>query len=220
MIYWLIADLDARFVDGGYTDGSSLALNVGKYQQSGDINKLMKVVLTNTNNNESGSHSSFLAYFSNPMNAGVEPGSYIWPSASSPMQSLQIFDTYLDEDLLGNLLEPIEGTNLRTAVVSATTIDNTAYGVVAGQQVELLLIDLNTDIPTIILGADDVDEYTRPLSRMAETIASNDELVARVQAFAAPIEGEAETSDVNLVKYQLLGLISPVAVCLAAIFWY
>ncbi|GKY95004.1 hypothetical protein MPSEU_000465000 [Mayamaea pseudoterrestris] len=192
-------DLDGRFIDGGYTDPGSLALALGQYHQNGgNLDKTLKVILTNTNevSNETDSHP-ILPYFSNPGNAKVEPGMYYWPPDSIPMPSLQIFGEELDYDSLYKQLQPIKGTTLMTGVVKAMTIDNEAYGVFAGQHVEIMLIDLNAAIPTVLVGPLTVAAYVAPLAAMAVEIASSDALLNQIKTFtssnAASDGGEGDT---------------------------
>ena len=77
---------------------------------------------------------------------------------------------------------PIEGTNLTTAIYSLTTIDNEAFGVQAGQSVELLLLQINSGIPTNLLFLSAVEQWSEPLGEMAQTIADSVELRSRIQA--------------------------------------
>jgi hypothetical protein len=83
------------------------------------------------------------------------------------------------------MLEPVDGTNLTTALLKATTINNDAYGVLAGQDVEILLIDLNAAIPTVIVGQESASAFTTPLADMAFTIASSRDLLDRISSFTA-----------------------------------
>ena len=198
--------MDGVFVDGGYTDTLSLALNVGQYHETGgDLDKVLKIVLTNTNEFtvETQGHP-ILAYFSNPDNQNVEPGAYLWSPESLPGPSYQIFQESLTYERLIELSQPIVGSNLSTALLKATTINNDAYGVLSGQAVEILLIDLNAAIPTVILGQDSAKEYTEPLADMAVHIASSDELRSRVESFAAPVDEPVSSAYGNRMSALLL----------------
>jgi hypothetical protein len=75
---------------------------------------------------------------------------------------------------------------MTTARLNGTTIDNSSFGVYAGQQVEILLLNLNEDITTLVtlvVGKDNVEKYTQPLADMTRHIASNQELVEQVHNF-------------------------------------
>ena len=49
----------------------------------------------------------------------------------NPQWSNQIVEESLDEDSAKAMFEPINGTNLTSATISATTVDNPAYGIAA-----------------------------------------------------------------------------------------
>jgi len=99
------------------------------------------------------------------------------------LRSPQIFQEYLDTEGIDALVEPIANSNLTTARLEGTTIDNPSFGVSAGQKVEILLLNLNEDITTLVVGKGKVEEYTQPLADMTKHIASNQELVERVRSF-------------------------------------
>jgi hypothetical protein len=102
----------------------------------------------------------------------------------APYRSPQIFQEYLSKSGIDSLIEPIKDSNMTTARLNGTTIDNPSFGVYAGQQVEILLLNLNEDITTLVVGKDNVQKYTQPLADMTKHIASNQELVERVRNFA------------------------------------
>ena len=137
---------DGIFVDGYVADNPSLANNVGQYHRSGgDLSRKMKVILTNTNQ-EWGTtfqYTQILQYFESPINKDVKAGEFIWPSGMwTPYQSPQLFQEAMNSSTLDELLEGIEGSNMTTAILNGTTIDNPSFGVKAGQHVEILLINL------------------------------------------------------------------------------
>ncbi|OEU23326.1 hypothetical protein FRACYDRAFT_233497 [Fragilariopsis cylindrus CCMP1102] len=179
---------DGRFVDGYVTDQATLALNIGQYQtrMNGDMSKILKVILTITNNYEFGPTGLILPYFNTTFNENVNPGDYLWPEQHDfplPMISQQVFDQYMDIDSLAAITEPIDGLNVTTATVSAQTLENPRYHIKAGQRVEILILSLNSNIPTVILGKDAIEATKYPLADMARGIASSQELLRRVKAF-------------------------------------
>lgn len=206
-----MADRDSYFVDGAYTDAASLALTIGQFHQSGgDLDAPLKVLLVNTNelfSDDSFSHP-LLAYFSNPENENIAPGSYHWPEGLLPGPSMQIFQDYLDEDNLSGLVESIPEMNLTTAVIKTTTIDNEAYGVLAGQTVNILLIDLNAAIPTVIVGEEDVDRFLPPLSRLVVDISSSSQLLDRIQSFASFAEVSNAAAPTKRILASFLGIFA------------
>ena len=88
---------DGYFIDGGFTDGPSLVINVAQYQawyNYGDMNETLKVILTNTNEawGTDYQYTQILQFFDSPLNQDVEPGGFNWPPGwSLPCQSQQIF---------------------------------------------------------------------------------------------------------------------------------
>jgi len=180
---------DGQFIDGAFSDNPSVALNVAQYQNSegADMTKTMKLVLTNNNRNftaDTYDTHQILQYFETEFNQNIEPGDYIWlKHMASPYRSPQVFGDSLSEDDLMAAVEPTEGSNITTAIFKATTGENKAFGIQAGQTVELLLINTNEDIITTIASLDLIKEYTVPLAEMAQKIAANEELVSRVQQF-------------------------------------
>ena len=180
---------DGRFIDGYFTDSITAALNIGHYQtkQRGDLSKTIKLVMTD-NNEPSFSPATFLAYFNSPVNQGVKPGEFLWPRNFTstfllPFYSIQIFEQYLDMDLLESQTETLIGINVTTFQTTATTINNPAFNTIAGQKVEILLLRLNADISTVIIGPTDIELYKEPLAEMAEGIAGSSQLVDRVHEF-------------------------------------
>lgn len=140
---------DGQFVDGAFTDNPAVAANIASYQRSADANlsQTIHLVVTNTNSafeNNTYDLQQYLQYYNTHFNEGVEPGGYVWlPGFLSPYTSPQIFaESLQDEDML-NAVEEIDGSNLTTLRLSGTTIDNPAYGVRAGQTVEILMLNIN-----------------------------------------------------------------------------
>jgi len=187
-------DLDGRILDGGYTDSATLALNLGQYQMTNKINcagpqkhdnqQPLKFVVTLVAG--STTYSSLLSYFETDSNKDIMPGETIWPKAGAfplPIQSPQIFGTYEDSSTL-NIKDVQDFHNVvEYTTISTTTIDNPAYHVKAGQDVELLVLSLKTDIPVVIIGTELIDEWTQPLAELVENISASDELVEIVESF-------------------------------------
>ena len=148
----------------------------------------MKVILTNTNNEWDSVYNiqQILMHWSAPFNQDVEPGSFLWLEDYNlqPMQSTQIFSEFMDEAMLNSVLEPVDGTNFTTAILSGTTIENPSFSVQAGQAVEILLININTPIPTLIASPLFIETLKGPMGDMVIDIATNPELLARVNAFS------------------------------------
>mmetsp|Transcript_21737 Transcript_21737/g.43516 ORF Transcript_21737/g.43516 Transcript_21737/m.43516 type:complete len:505 (+) Transcript_21737:388-1902(+) len=181
---------DGLFIDGGFVDNPSLVINVAQYQISGgDLDDTLRVILTNTNEawGDDYQYSLFLQYFDSPINEGVEPGSFQWaPGMFTPYQSPQIFGDFMDESILDGLIEPIPDSNMTTALLRGITIDNPTFGIKAGQQVEILLVNLNEPITTYIATPAIVDYFTEPLADMTVHIAENKELANRIKLFVEP----------------------------------
>lgn len=175
------------FVDGGYQDTTGLAYTIGQYQSTADanLNLTFKVILTNTNSAwDNYSRQIIMQHFSTSFNANIEPGDFFWdPVIAVPTRSYQIFEDYMNATILDALIEPIEGSNMTTVLLSGTTTDNQAYLVRQGQKVEMLIINTNANIPTSIASSTMIEEYKIPMGDMAVDIATNMVLKNRVQAF-------------------------------------
>ena len=125
-------------------------------------------------------------YFETDFNEGVAPGGFLWnPGMDSPYRSPQIFSDYLDGNILNDKVVPIDGSNMTTATFSTTTVDNPAFGVLAGQPVEVLLLNLNAIMATNVIGITAIDYNTPGLVDMTNHIAFNEELLDRVRVFVA-----------------------------------
>lgn len=182
-------ETDGRFLDGTYTDQPTMALNIGQYQtrENGDLSKTLRMIITE-NNYYSYGPEPVLAYFNTSFNSDVAPGDLLWPSPEEwpfpiAVLSPQIFEETLEASDIEAVTQPITGINVTTAVLSGTTIDNPAFKTKAGQKVEILLISLNSNIPTDIIGEIQIEEYTPRLAQMAFDIVESEELVDRVAAF-------------------------------------
>ena len=146
----------------------------------------LKAIITNTNQewDTEWNRAQFLQYFSTYFNRNVSAGGFLWgPGFYAPYRSPQIFEEYLDPNGIDALLEPIEGTNLTTALLTGTTVDNPAFGVVGGQTVNILLLNTNAPITTYVVGLSQIEALSEPLAEMAAEIAGSGELVRRVRHF-------------------------------------
>eukprot|EP00581_Thalassiosira_minuscula_P017610 CAMPEP_0183716152 /NCGR_PEP_ID=MMETSP0737-20130205/10158_1 /TAXON_ID=385413 /ORGANISM="Thalassiosira miniscula, Strain CCMP1093" /LENGTH=628 /DNA_ID=CAMNT_0025945371 /DNA_START=41 /DNA_END=1924 /DNA_ORIENTATION=+ len=202
------SDTDGMFLDGWISDNPAFAINVGQYHISGgDLSETVKVILTNTNQawptdvkDDPFQPLQILQYYESPVNKGAEPGSFNWPQGMYvPYQSPQVFSDFMDFPTLNSLLEPIPGSNMTTAILNGTTVDNPVFGVRAGQQVEIFLINLNEPITTYVATPGMVQSYTEPLASMTKAIADNEELAKRIKAFVEPLpsdgDGDGDGSD-------------------------
>jgi hypothetical protein len=116
----------------------------------------------------------------------------LWPALSpeqfaapNPVLSMQIFGEYMNSSELQSLREPVNGTNITTSILKATTIDNPTYGVRAGQAVEIFYLEIHSSIPTTIVGVNQTRYWTPKLADLAwdiSTIAADD-LLVRIDEF-------------------------------------
>ena len=180
-------EMDAFLIDGWFIDNPALVINVGNQQQKQEnTTSPIKVILTNTNDkwNTTFNYAQILQYYNTYFNEDVEPGSFLWaPTYYAPYRSPQIFEEYMDERGLDALLEPLAGTNMTTALLTGTTVDNTAFAISAGQTVEILLLNVNSNITTFVIGKQAIVDFTEPLANMTRNIAANQQLVQRVRDF-------------------------------------
>lgn len=187
---------DGRLMDGAFSDGISLALNIGQYQtvDGGSLDKTIKVIMSN-NNVYKENQTSVLVYFNTTFNAKVAPGDFLWGPATdsststgsqvqgTPWRSAQIFEEYLDDTILSSCLLNLPNSQMTYCFLNATTIDNAYFGVKAGQKVEILLFEINSEIPTFLIGRNATTTYVEPLVNLARDIASNTDLVSIVASF-------------------------------------
>ena len=204
---------DYWFYDGGYTDGPSVANTLGRYQKEHGVKSEVKLVISN-NNFDTDNNNNVLDYFSTPWNEGIAPGDFVWPPgvgtgpSNNPEQSAQIFEEYFDAESYDAIFEPINGTDLSIAIVNATTVDNPAFSVDAGQKVSIAIINLNSDIPTFIVTEPVITGYTPAMVVLAETIAGSQILADKVEAFASLSEPEPEdTSNAASTFFFSLGVM-------------
>jgi hypothetical protein len=187
--------VDGRLVDGSFTDGPTLAQSVGQYQQSianshSNSSKSLKIILTN-NNNYADTNVRFLEYFNTTFNQGIAPGDFIWSppltrgggAEANPRRSKQIFAEYMDDATLLAAFVPINGTNLTTATYELTTLANPVFKVKAGLKVELLLLQINSNLPTSYSSQQETEANVIPLAELAQQIADSRVLRDRIQAF-------------------------------------
>lgn len=189
-------EADSHFLDGLATDTTALSTTIGNYQSSpdADLSKTIKVLLSNNNQvwNDTSNYQQILFHYSTAFNQNIAPSEFLWLKDynKQPIHSPQIFEEYMDVDSLNSLVMPIEGSNMTTALLKGTTVDNQAFSVVAGQSVEILLINVNEPIPTMIAGPSLINAVKGPMGDMAVEIATNPELLARVEAFLS-LDGKA-----------------------------
>ncbi|CAB9505333.1 expressed unknown protein [Seminavis robusta] len=184
------AEEDGFLIDGWFIDNPAVVINVGHYQQkigaTESKGKTVKLIITNTNEewNTTFNYAQYLQYFSTYFNNNIGPGDFLWaPGYWAPFRSPQIFEEYLDQKGLDDLLEPVPNTNFTTALLTGTTIDNPSFGVTAGMSVEILLLNLNENITTFVVGKQAVEKFTDPLANMTRSIAASEVLVQRVRDF-------------------------------------
>jgi hypothetical protein len=80
-----------------------------------------------------------LSYFEAPFNKERGSGRvYLGEWSASNSVAVSTSEEELNDTTMLDAFRPIEGTNFTTAVYYATTIDNPAFGVKAGQQVQIL----------------------------------------------------------------------------------
>jgi hypothetical protein len=168
-----------------------MAMNIGQYQtvDNGDLNKTLKIIVAH-NNAWDEDDIRFTSYFNTTYNEGVEPGEFNWaPGINSaeyrsiPWRSFQIFDQYLDDEMIDEASVPIAGTNLTTAVFEATTIENIAFSVKSGQTVQMLLLQTNSNIEVSLFLHSDILSNAEMLGQLALDIMTSAELVARIEDF-------------------------------------
>jgi len=186
---------DGRLIDGGIAgDGAGFVQNIAEYQRDGNLTKTLKIIYTYNNLLEE-TDNRFLGYFRTTFNQNIGPGDFVWVPGilagtdqvrQTPWRSMQVFSDYLDDDIADAARRTVSNSNYTYAVYNATTIDNAAYGVKAGQQIQILELRVNGDIPTVLFSTGAVRSQTIPLAEAAVGIMSSAELLDAVKTFAGP----------------------------------
>ena len=196
IFYYLETKLSFLCLSLCFSYWTALAGNIGRHHASLNatgLNQTLKVIVT-LNNYYSDTNMRFLSYFATSFNQGVAPGDWIWPPNAAaagtlftnPWRSLQIFADALDDAAFRAQCSPVGGnTNVTTAVLSATTLENRAFGVKAGQRVRLLVLQLNSGVPTRLFTARQVAESRAPLAALSRDILESAVLRQRIQDFVA-----------------------------------
>jgi hypothetical protein len=176
----------------------ALAGNIAQYQRDGNNhNVTIKVILTN-HNYVKDTNMKFLSYFNTTFNRGIDPGDLLWqPTAGilksganfHPIRSIQIFQDYMDDTIMLSKFQSVPnttyGSNLTSAIYEVTTIDNEAYGIIGGQKVQILLLQINSLIPTIVIVARSIDQTSIQYANLAYDIMSSTVLDDRIKSFIA-----------------------------------
>ena len=182
----------SRLMDGYYSDNIALATNIARYQDvygaQGPSSTCLRAIVTN-NNVYTDSNFNILSFFNTSFNQGIEPGGFLWPTSwamnytmPNPRRSPQIFAECMSNADLDDALVSIPGTNFSTALLRGTTIKNDAFGVEAGLCVNILLLQTNSNITTLVLPPN-AQEYQNSLTELAKAVASNDLIKERVASF-------------------------------------
>jgi hypothetical protein len=105
---------------------------------------------------------------------------------------------------------------MTTAILRGETINNAAFGIRAGQSVEILLINLNEAITTVIVTPELIEKWTEPLASMTKNIAENKVLAARIKAFVEPVTAPNDVSSCarRLLSKAAIALIATAHYCL------
>lgn len=173
---------DGWFIDGGKVENYALSATISQYQLEPDYDdsEPLKIILTNTNQYWiwEWDLKQLLRYFDSSYTKGIKPGGFM-----GDQRSPQIFEDFMDLELLNTGVERISGSNMTTIRMDLTTIDNRPFGVQGGLAVELLMINLNEDITTFVGGPSIIANTTDAHAEMTYKIATNEVLVQRVRDF-------------------------------------
>ena len=173
-------------------------MNIAQYQAQNPNfgNTTIKVILTNVNN-VGDANTNILSYFSAWFNKKVTPGDWIWapgvvltePVQRGAFRSQQICTETMSDAILAKLT-PVSSTNytywnVTSGVLNCTTVDNKPFGVQAGLKIKILLLRINSQVPTNLITPSSLKKWKIPLSEQTKYIATEPEIVNRIQAFMA-----------------------------------
>ena len=146
-------NIDARFIDGGYADAPTLALTLGLYQtrENGDLDTVLNLLWPLT---------SLQIHISQPTSELISIKILHLVNTcglQKKMEGLAQFfqinhHKYLEQKWAVISLLVKRKPLITTALISTTTIENPVFKTKAGQKVEILLIALNSKVPTAVIG--------------------------------------------------------------------
>ena len=125
----------------------------------------------------------------------------------NPQWSNQIVEESLDEDSAKAMFEPINGTNLTSATISATTVDNPAYGIAAKQKVSILWLNMNSNVLTFLITSPMINGYTPDIVSMVEAIAGSSALGDVSTAFAGVVSDSVDRDGTLMIQAQQMTTI-------------
>ena len=145
---------DAALIDGGYVDNLGVGQMIGTMQKRFPGQRLRFILNDASDMN---TMSSALYFQNSPYSGGAAPGgptNLWWPNMTVALA--QIFDT--DWSDVKSSLRPVpasttsfkpvqDNATLTYTTVSTTTVANDYYGCAAGTKVDLLIFELNNNLP-------------------------------------------------------------------------
>ena len=157
-----------RFADGGYADDSAIATNIAKMQTEFPRSKVLKIVALDNNpctDQDCSDGSASLA-------ASQE---YNWATLFPGDQGASFLGVNLKNTIFAEPLSSAEISGQRLTSTSKvtiskgtfTTIENEAYGVHQGQTVNMLVVHINANLPTVLI--DSGDETTKEFTDLAQS---------------------------------------------------
>ena len=81
------------------------------------------------------------------------------------------------------MITNVTDSSMSVAAISATTVDNLAFGVKKGQPVDILLINLNSNVTTMVIGPTAIQDNIQNLVHMTNDVAFNKDLLEKVSNF-------------------------------------
>jgi len=161
-----------RFADGGYADDSSIATNIAKMQREFTRETVLKVVALDSNpctaadcHDDSKTLADTQVY--NWGSLFKETGESLGSSRNAMLNlNNQIFaEPFSAADMTGRRLDSTSKVSISKGTF--TTIQNDVYGVLPGQQVDMLVVHINAALSTEVV--DSGEETTKAFADVAQS---------------------------------------------------
>ena len=157
-----------RFADGGYADDSSIATNIAKMQREFTRGTVLKVVALDSNpctaadchdNSETLARTQIYNWGS------LFEGSLTSQNAMLNLNNQIFAEPFSAADMTGERLDSTSKVSISKG--RFTTIQNDVYGVMPGQQVDMLVVHINADLSTEVV--DSGEEMTKSFTDVAQS---------------------------------------------------
>ena len=157
-----------RFADGGYADDSAIATNIAKMQTESPRSKVLKIVALDSNYctaQDCSDGSASLATSQEYNWATLFPGDQGKNWISHNLKNTIFVEPLSSAEMTGQRLTSTSKVTISKGTF--TTIENEAYGIHQGQTVNMLVVHINANLPTLLINSG--DEATKEFTDLAQS---------------------------------------------------